>query len=246
MEQSTQPAHIDSSNWEMAISNAKRSNHYFHLTCQMRMQISEADRYMSLIRAIFDDKPLSDNDVPHFGDYDFRIFTNLKEMQAALSRREKEYGLCRMLAGYDWPWVSKGNYGDDAPYDIELDEMRFRWQRNPVSWMHSAVTSDEVGMIHSVQGYDLNYAGVIIGPNVGLDTSGKYCVNRQQYCDGRGKANNYLLGKKMTDEQLRRNLANIYRVLLTRGIRGTYVYAEASGLAERFHQIQEILNARHR
>ncbi|MEZ7673433.1 DUF2075 domain-containing protein [Pauljensenia sp. 20925_1_27] len=246
MEQSTQPAHIDSSNWEMAISNAKRSNHYFHLTCQMRMQISEADRYMSLIRAIFDDKPLSDNDVPHFGDYDFRIFTNLKEMQAALSRREKEYGLCRMLAGFDWPWVSKSNYGDDAPYDIELDEMRFRWQRDPTSWMHSAVTSDEVGMIHSVQGYDLNYAGVIIGPNVGLDSSGKYCVNRQQYCDGRGKANMNLFGKTMTDEQLRRHLANVYRVLLTRGIRGTYVYAEASGLSERFHQIQAILDARRR
>lgn len=245
MEQATQPAHVDSSNWEMAISNAKRSNHYFHLTCQMRMQISEADRYMSLIRAIFDDKPLSDNDVPHFGDYDFRVFTNLKEMQAALSRREREYGLCRMLAGYDWPWVSKSNYSDDAPYDIELDEMRFRWQRNPISWMHSAVTSDEVGMIHSVQGYDLNYAGVIIGPSVGLDSSGKYCVNRHKYCNGRGKADNDLLGKTMTDEQLRRYLANVYRVLLTRGIRGTYVYAESSGLAERFHQIQEILNARH-
>lgn len=55
-----------------------------------------------------------------------------------------------------------------------------------------------------------------------------------------------LLGKTITDEQLRRHLANVYRVLLTRGIRGTYVYAEASGLAKRFHQIQAILDARRR
>ena len=124
--------------------------------------------------------------------------------------------------------------------------MQLRWQRNPTSWMHSPSAPDEVGSIHSVQGYDLNYAGVIIGPDVGLDNSGEYCVNRQQYYDRRGKASNYLLGEPTSDEQLSRYVANIYRVLLTRGIRGTYVYAESSGLAERFHQIQAILDTRRR
>lgn len=210
------------------------------------MQTVESDKYLSLIRTIFDNKPIIDDDVPEFGDYDFRIFTDLNDMYAALCKREKEYGLCRMLAGYAWPWRSKVDRCDDAPYDIELDDMQLRWQRNPISWMHSPSALDEVGMIHSVQGYDLNYAGVIIGPDVGLDDSGEYYVNRQQYYDRRGKANNYLLSNITSDEQLRRYVANIYRVLLTRGIRGTYVYAESSGLAERFHQIQAILDIRRR
>ena len=246
MEQVTRPAHIDAFNWESAISDAKQHNRYFRLTSQMRMHTMEADKYMSLIKTIFDNKPITDNIVPNFGEYDFRIFTNLKEMHAALSNREKEYGLCRILAGYAWPWISMSNNCDDAPYDIELDDMQLRWQRNPTSWMHSPSAPDEVGSIHSVQGYDLNYAGVIIGPDVGLDNSGEYCVNRQQYYDRRGKASNYLLGEPTSDEQLSRYVANIYRVLLTRGIRGTYVYAESSGLAERFHQIQAILNTRRR
>ena len=246
MEQVTRPAQVDSFNWEFAISSAKQRNQYFHLTSQMRMQTVESDKYLSLIRTIFDNKPIIDDDVPEFGDYDFRIFTDLNDMYAALCKREKEYGLCRMLAGYAWPWRSKVDRCDDAPYDIELDDMQLRWQRNPISWMHSPSALDEVGMIHSVQGYDLNYAGVIIGPDVGLDDSGEYHVNRQQYYDRRGKANNYLLSNITSDEQLRRYVANIYRVLLTRGIRGTYVYAESSGLAERFHQIQAILDTRRR
>ena len=112
--------------------------------------------------------------------------------------------------------------------------------------MTSSTAFQEVGSIHTIQGYDLNYAGVIIGPDVELDNSGKYRVNRSRYYDRRGKANNTILDEITTDDQLAEYVANIYQVLLTRGIRGTYIYAESSGLAERLHQIQAILNQRRR
>ena len=242
--QAVRPADIDSSAWEDVIEGAKRNHLHFPLTSQMRMKVAEIQRYKQLINAIFGDKPITDSDVPNFGDYDFRIFTDFKEMYSALAEREQECGLSRTLAGYAWPWISKNDKTDAAPYDIELDGVSMRWNRTQNSWAHSATAFQEVGSIHTIQGYDLNYAGVIIGPDVELDNSGKYRVNRSSYYDRRGKANNTLLDEITTDDQLAEYVANIYQVLLTRGIRGTYIYAESSGLAERLHQIQAILDQR--
>ncbi len=244
--QAVRPADIDSSAWEGAIEGAKRNHLHFPLTSQMRMKVAEIQRYKRLINAIFGDKPITDTDVPDFGDYDFRIFTDFKEMHSALAEREGECGLSRTLAGYAWPWISKNDKTDTAPYDIELDGVSMRWNRTQNSWAHSSTAFQEVGSIHTIQGYDLNYAGVIIGPDVELDNSGKYRVNRSSYYDRRGKANNTLLDEITTDDQLAEYVANIYQVLLTRGIRGTYIYAESSGLAERLHQIQVILEQRRR
>jgi DUF2075 family protein len=76
-----------------------------------------------------------------------------------------------------------------------------------------------------VQGYDLNYAGVIIGPDLRYDASERrLVVDRGSYFDTKGKENNDVLGKKYTDVDLLRFISNIYAVLLTRGILGTYVY----------------------
>ena len=239
--QAVRPADMSSKVWESVIAESITNKLYFQLHSQMRMKLSEIDKYKALIDALFGDRPIEESDVPDFSGYDFRIFTNFKEMHEALTRREEEYGLSRMVAGYAWPWISKGDKSDSAPYDFELDGVSMRWNRTVESWVHSPTAFQEVGSIHTIQGYDLNYAGVIIGADVELDESGKYRVNKNNYHDKRGKANNKVANEKTTPERLRRYVANIYKVLLTRGIRGTYIYAEPSGLAERFHQVQQIL-----
>ena len=239
--QAVRPADMSSKVWESVIAESITNKLYFQLHSQMRMKLSEIDKYKALIDALFGDRPIEESDVPDFSGYDFRIFTNFKEMHEALTRREEEYGLSRMVAGYAWPWISKGDKSDSAAYDFELDGVSMRWNRTVESWVHSPTAFQEVGSIHTIQGYDLNYAGVIIGSDVELDESGKYRVNKNNYHDKRGKANNKVANEKTTPERLRRYVANIYKVLLTRGIRGTYIYAEPSGLAERFHQVQQIL-----
>ena len=91
--------------------------------------------------------------------------------------------------------------------------------------MSSKTSSDEVGSIHTIQGYDLNYAGVIIGSDLGYDeAAGRITFNRDNYFDKKGRENNDRLGIKYSDEDIRQYALNIYRVLLTRGIKGTYVY----------------------
>jgi DUF2075 family protein len=83
-----------------------------------------------------------------------------------------------------------------------------------------------VGSIHTVQGYDLNYAGVIIGLDLRYNPHKRRLhIDRKSYFDKRGKQNNKALGKTYSDDDLLRFITQIYCVLMTRGIRGTYVYA---------------------
>lgn len=83
----------------------------------------------------------------------------------------------------------------------------------------------EVGSIHTVQGYDLNYAGVIIGKDLRYNPlAGRIVFDRAEYHDKKGRENNPKRGIVDTDDDLLQYVRNIYTVLLTRGILGTYVY----------------------
>ena len=100
--------------------------------------------------------------------------------------------------------------------------------------MSSPGSLEQVGSIHTIQGYDLNYAGVVIGRDLRYDrASGRVVFDRQNYFDPRGTTNNKLLGITYSDEDVLRFVRNIYAVLLTRGMRGTYVYVCDEALRER-------------
>ena len=84
-----------------------------------------------------------------------------------------------------------------------------------------------------MQGYDLNYVGVIIGPDLRFDPrQRRLFIDRNSYFDKKGKENNPALGKRYSDDDLLRFITQIYAVLMTRGIRGTYVYACDAGMRE--------------
>lgn len=165
-----------------------------------------------------------------FGDYDFRFFDDVNEMRQEIVARDRESGLARMLAGYAWKWVSKKNPKLD---DIVIAEFRMPWNRAQKDWVSSPTSIDEVGSIHTIQGYDLNYAGVIIGPDLRFDPERKIVTfSRADYFDRKGKENNKQRGIQYSDDDILGFVKNIYRVLLTRGIKGTYVYVCDDALRE--------------
>jgi DUF2075 family protein len=174
-----------------------------------------------------------------FGDYEFRAFDSVADMRDEIFRRDVEVGLSRMVAGYAWEWRSKR---DRTAFDIEIIETtghqnqnqnqnqttttRLRWNSTATDWISSPNALEEVGSIHTVQGYDLNYCGVIIGPDLRFSLEkNRLVVDRDSYFDKKGKENNPVLGKRYSDDELLKFVTQIYAVLMTRGIRGTYVYA---------------------
>lgn len=198
-------------------SKASTAGRSFTLTSQMRVRGGED--YVGYIRGILSDSPPV---ATTFDEYDLRLFDDLGEMRRAVLAREREVGLARLVAGYAWKWRSSK---DKSLFDIELDGVRLQWNNTAIDWISSKTSIDEVGSIHTTQGYDLNYAGVIIGPDLRYDSDEQRLrVDRGSYFDTKGKANNKMLGVSYSDDDLLGYIRNIYAVLMTRGIRGTYVY----------------------
>ena len=115
---------------------------------------------------------------------------------------------------------------DNSLRDIRIQNIERMWNHCTEGWVHTKEAIDEVGCIHSIQGYDLNYAFVILGNDIGYDKAkGEIKVNAKNYYDQNGK-------KSANYEELLSYIKNIYYVLLTRGIKGTYIYVCDEALRE--------------
>lgn len=223
--QRVRPADVPMAALDSLLGPADEQHRMYTLTSQMRVHAG-AD-YVGYIRALLSSYPPVPQEFPG---YDLRFFDDFRAMQRALRRREQQDGLARLLAGYAWPWRSKS---DPSAHDIEIDGVRLQWNRSAVDWVNSATSVDEVGSIHTIQGYDLNYAGVIIGNDLRFDSrNGRLGFNRSSYFDKKGMENNRALGISYDDSDLLQFVTNIYAVLLTRGIRGTYIYVCEPALRE--------------
>jgi len=149
--------------------------------------------------------------------YEFLLFDSLEDMVHEIKNRDKECGLSRLIAGYAWKWISKN---DSTLFDIEIDDIQLKWNSTSTDWINKDGSVNEVGCIHTTQGYDLNYAGIIFGSEIGYDqASDQIIIRPENYHDRNGK-------QSVKDpEELKAFILNIYKTILLRGIRGTYVYA---------------------
>ena len=223
--QRVRPSDVTTASMDALIQTADAQHRKYRLVSQMRVQ--GGDEYVSYIRHALSSIPPQPRT---FGAYDLRMFDDLSEMYRELRRKDSSVGLARLVAGYAWKWKSKK---DKSAYDIELDGLRLRWNGTAVDWVNSPGSLDEVGSIHTIQGYDLNYAGVIIGNDLRLDpVSGRMYFDRRNYHDAKGMENNRARGIFFADDDLLDFVRNIYAVLLTRGVRGTFVYVCDAPLRE--------------
>lgn len=157
--------------------------------------------------------------------YEFKLYDDVGKMHEDIKKLNEEYGLCRMAAGYAWKWVTKK---DKTAYDMVIGDNKFRWNSTYDNWITTKNAVNEIGCIHTVQGYDLNYLGVIIGEDIKYDPSTKSIyADKDNYFDQQGKS-----GVANDPEALKEYLSNIYITLMTRGIRGTFVYVCNPALRE--------------
>src|SRR5690606_28995703 len=161
-------------------------------------------------------------------EFNFRLFDSPAEMHAEIERLNKDANRARVVAGYCWNWVSKRN--PDAA-DIAVPEFGYRRQWNLTSdgslWLVASTSVKEVGCIHTCQGLELDYVGVIIGPDLAVRDGQLVTVPR-----GRARSDHSLRGyqtlmntdSERTRERADRIIRNTYRTLMTRGMKGCFVY----------------------
>lgn len=208
------------------------------ITTELKSQFRSkgGNKYSQFVDDIFAGS-LGASDVFTHQNYELLLYDSLGEMIEDVKLRDQQYGLSRLVAGYAWPWVSKR---DSNFYDIEIDDIKLRWNSTNIDWINSENALNEVGCIHTTQGYDLNYTGIIFGPEISYDPQTKEVfVIEENYFDKNGK-------QSITDpEELKDFIINIYKTILLRGIRGTYIYVCDLELRKYLAQYIPLKSSRH-
>lgn len=171
--------------------------------------------------------------------YDFKVYDDPNEMFEAIRTKDEELreklsvdnGKCRVVAGYTYEWKSNPEKRDGI-FDVIIPKKGFKkkWNLrygsglNAYSWVDDPLSIEEIGCIHTCQGVDLNYCGVIIGKDM-YYKDGKICFKKDEHPDTDQSG-----VRIVSDERATQLIKNIYYVLLTRGILGTYVYCEDEAL----------------
>jgi DUF2075 family protein len=221
--QSIRPGDLPLESTKQIVEKAKKSDSWFHLASQMR--VMGGNDYLAFVKELFSETGAPAKD---FSGYDLRFYESFTDMRSEILRLDAEHNLSRLLAGYAWEYKTKTQ---PHLFDIEIEGIKMRWNQTVTDWVSSPTSPQEVGSIHTIQGYDLNYAGVIIGNDIGYDpVLKKMFLRRDNYFDKKGKENNPVLGIEYSDDDVLHFVLNIYKVLLTRGIRGTFVYVCDSDL----------------
>ena len=233
--QTVRPCDIDSEDFNRITQKEYPANTYYsELETQWRCEGGKD--YTDYIRQILSCRQ---KERQHIKNYDVKVYRDCDEMVNGIKSLNDEIGLCRVVAGYAWKWATKGKPISKYPkaYDINIQGYKYRWNTVYDNWIQTRNAINEIGCIHTVQGYDLNYAGVIIGEDIKYnpETNEIYAV-KENYHDQQGKS-----GVANDPEGLRNYLTNIYMTLMTRGIKGTYIYVCDDELRKYFERFFDIV-----
>ncbi|WP_062062911.1 DNA/RNA helicase domain-containing protein [Aquimarina longa] len=159
--------------------------------------------------------------------YEFILFDSVSDLVAEIKQRDTESGLSRTVAGFSWDWVSNKK-GQEYLMDIKIGDAELKWNAVNENWINTDNAINEIGCIHTTQGYDLNYAGIIFGNEISYDKDkNEIVIIKENYKDTTGRQANTL-------EQLKEYIINIYSTMMLRGIKGTYIYICDPNLREYF------------
>ena len=201
-----------------------RDVHAVYLKTQMRCEGGSS--YVEYLDSVFS---VCQEKFHYVKNYDFRIWDNPNAMIEEIRAKEKIYSLCRVVAGYSWEWKSRECSTLDEAIskgleDIELGGEKYVWNMDKQEWILRDGAVNEIGCVHTTQGYDLNYVAVIFGCEIDYDDeSGSIVIDRSKFYDDKVKDG-------VDDDTLKQYIINSYKVMMTRGIKGCYVYACNPGL----------------
>ena len=217
------------------------------VSLEKQMRIDASDKTINWIRTLIDDDKILP--IPKDSKYRIKIFDDPKEMQDEITDINKtQYnGISRMVATFDWKYsggkekpsseqkywkVSDGDWEMPWNYEIKRRDQYEKKHHNhsvkysDLPWAEKDYTIREIGSLYTVQGFDLNYVGVVLGPSVKY-RDGKIIHDFNE--SKNKKATNKLHSKTSYADKL---LRNEFNVLLTRGVHGLYIYAVDKDLRE--------------
>lgn len=210
---------------EIWASTAGASITELELNSQFRCNGS--DGYLAWLDNILQIRETANEEITDL-EYDFKIVDTPSELRDIIFEKNKLNNRARMVAGYCWRWPSKT---DSSAYDIEFPEYDFRMKWNLTedgsTWIISPESVNQIGCIHTCQGLEVDYIGVIVGEDL-VVRNGKIIADPSKRASSDSSVKGYkrLMKEKPieTKEMIDLVIKNTYRTLMTRGMKGCYVY----------------------
>ena len=207
----------------------------YELDSQFRCNGS--DGYIAWLNNVLEIKETANLDIDGF-DYDFKVFDDPNEMRKAIEEKNKTNNKSRIVAGYCWDWISEGKNKSDV-YDITIPEHNFEMSWNLGSsstWAIDSTSVNEAGCIHTCQGLEFDYVGVIIGNDMRYENDHIVTdYTKRAKTDQSLKGINKISKEKGVEEANKiadTIIKNTYRILMTRGMKGCYIYCVDKKLQE--------------
>lgn len=203
-----------------------------------QMRINANSETIDWIRCIIDEGEIKK--LKKDTKYDIKSFDSPLKLQNAIKSKNanQDLGISRLVATYDWPYVRENKKQIIPKWFVEIGDWKAPWnlqlvpekEFDKLSWIEQPQTINEIGSTFTVQGFDLNYVGVIIGPSV------KYRNGKIIYDISESKNKGAVQNRKLANGEKvnygERLLRNELNVLLTRGVNGLYIYAVDEKLRE--------------
>ena len=222
--QSIKPSDVDAGDFEYLKNASNATIVKLHSQFRVKGGNGFVDFVNNLLGNSFKNKEFKYKDP----NYDVLLFENFSDFVIGLREKNKKHQLSRFIAGYAWPWISQQ---DTNAYDIEIEGIKLKWNSTSNDYINSDIDAQEVGCIHTTQGYDLNYAGIIFGPEIIYNPLSKEIeIIKENYKDRNGTAT------IRDKEVLKEYVLNIYKTIMLRGILGCYIYVCDENLRNYFRK----------
>lgn len=186
-----------------------------------------SDGYLAFLDNLIQVRKAANNDLIGI-DFDFRVMDSPATLRDLIFEKNKLNNKARLVAGYCWDWKSKSN---SKVTDIDFPEHTFhmKWNLSEQSflWIQKSDSVNEVGCIHTCQGLEVDYIGVIIGSDL-IVRNGEVLVDPSK----RSRMDSTIKGYKKLMERnpeegralIKLIIKNTYRTLMTRGMKGCYIW----------------------
>lgn len=202
---------------------------------QSQFRCNGSDGYLKWVEDVLEMEENANSDDMGM-DYDFRVMDSPNEVYTFIERQNRSNNRSRVVAGYCWDWISSGKRNKNV-YDIKIEGFGFEksWNIPTGTWAIDKGSINEIGCIHTCQGLEFDYVGVIIGDDLRYENGKIICD-----ADKRAKTDHSLNGlKKMMRENPEKGreeaiqiIKNTYRVLMSRGMKGCCVYCTDKALSD--------------
>ncbi len=165
--------------------------------------------------------------------YDFKVIFDPVQLKRLIEEKNREDHKSRLVAGYCWEWASKRDKEID---DIVIDGFSMQWNlAGDDTYAISEGSINQVGCIHTTQGLEFSYVGVIIGPDLRYE-DGRVITDYTKRAKSDKSLNGLIGPAKKGSVEAQRDMdtiiRNTYRTLMSRGMKGCYVYCTDKALAE--------------